>query len=155
VLKTKLAFQELLGAGIGDTIRVSLTLPDERKYEELVAARQLMREISKGELLDRNDSRLKGLNIVSCPSCSRVENAAFVKLAEEVEQALEFAKNESLTVAVMGCRVNGPGETDEADLGLWCAPAFVNLKRKSELLGRFRYDEVVDRLVQEVRRLKS
>ena len=50
----------------------------------------------------------------------------------------------------MGCRVNGPGETDEADLGLWCAPTFVNLKKGTELLGKFGYDEVVPRLLQEV-----
>jgi (E)-4-hydroxy-3-methylbut-2-enyl-diphosphate synthase len=46
----------------------------------------------------------------------------------------------------MGCRVNGPGETDDADLGLWCAPAFVNLKRGREHVGAFAYDQVLERL---------
>jgi (E)-4-hydroxy-3-methylbut-2-enyl-diphosphate synthase len=46
----------------------------------------------------------------------------------------------------MGCRVNGPGETDDADLGLWCAPTFVNLKRGEQEVGAFPYDEVLDRL---------
>ncbi len=50
----------------------------------------------------------------------------------------------------MGCRVNGPGETDDADLGLWCGPNFVNLKRKSEPVGAFRYDEILPRLKQEL-----
>ena len=53
----------------------------------------------------------------------------------------------------MGCRGNGPGETDDADLGLWCAPNFVNLKRGTELVGQFRYDEVLAVLVDEVDRL--
>ena len=56
----------------------------------------------------------------------------------------------AITIAVMGCRVNGPGETDDADLGLWCAPTFVNLKRGPELVGRFGYDEVLDRLREQV-----
>ena len=53
----------------------------------------------------------------------------------------------------MGCRVNGPGETDDADLGLWCAPNFVNLKRGPETIGQFGYDEVLDVLRQEVDRI--
>ena len=53
----------------------------------------------------------------------------------------------------MGCRVNGPGETDDADLGLWCAPRFVNLKKGEEGLGAFRYDEILPRLKQELDRL--
>ena len=55
-----------------------------------------------------------------------------------------------MTIAVMGCRVNGPGETDDADLGLWCGPKTVNLKRGAEKLGSFRYDEVLDRLRKEL-----
>jgi (E)-4-hydroxy-3-methylbut-2-enyl-diphosphate synthase len=50
----------------------------------------------------------------------------------------------------MGCRVNGPGETDDADLGLWCAPSFVNLKRGSLSLGSFPYDQILERLQQEI-----
>ena len=50
----------------------------------------------------------------------------------------------------MGCRVNGPGETDDADLGLWCGPNFVNLKRGSEELGAFPYDKILPRLREEL-----
>ena len=50
----------------------------------------------------------------------------------------------------MGCRVNGPGETDDADLGLWCGPAAVNLKKGPEALGFYGYDEILDRLKLEV-----
>jgi len=53
----------------------------------------------------------------------------------------------------MGCRVNGPGETDDADLGVWCGPTTVNLKRGTRALGSFPYDQILDRLKQEVDRL--
>jgi (E)-4-hydroxy-3-methylbut-2-enyl-diphosphate synthase len=51
---------------------------------------------------------------------------------------------------VMGCRVNGPGETDDADLGLWCGPNFVNLKRGGEAIGQFPYDTILPRLKEEL-----
>ena len=92
----------------------------------------------------------EGLNIISCPSCSRVENNRFVELAQEVRVLTEYASQEDVTIAVMGCRVNGPGETDDADLGLWCGPTAVNLKRGEETLGHFGYDEVLPRLGQEL-----
>jgi (E)-4-hydroxy-3-methylbut-2-enyl-diphosphate synthase len=53
----------------------------------------------------------------------------------------------------MGCRVNGPGETDEADLGLWCAPNHVNLKKGTELLGAFDYEAVIPKVIEEVHRI--
>ena len=62
----------------------------------------------------------------------------------------QYAKDHALTIAVMGCRVNGPGETDDADLGLWCAPNFVNLKRGTKELGAFSYDEILGRLKEEL-----
>jgi (E)-4-hydroxy-3-methylbut-2-enyl-diphosphate synthase len=61
-----------------------------------------------------------------------------------------YAKDYAITIAVMGCRVNGPGETDDADLGLWCGPAKVNLKRRGETVGAFGYDEILSRLRQEL-----
>ncbi len=92
----------------------------------------------------------EGLNIISCPSCSRVENNRFVELAQEVRELTRYASEEDVTIAVMGCRVNGPGETDDADLGLWCGPTAVNLKRGEETLGHFGYDEVLPRLREEL-----
>jgi (E)-4-hydroxy-3-methylbut-2-enyl-diphosphate synthase len=82
-----------------------------------------------------------------------VENEAFVGLAEQVREMTAYARDHALTIAVMGCRVNGPGETDDADLGLWCGPTTVNLKRGPESVGSFRYDEVLDRLRLELDRL--
>lgn len=99
------------------------------------------------------DFGLKQLNIISCPSCSRVENEAFVELAQQVKEMTAYAKEHALTIAVMGCRVNGPGETDDADLGLWCGPTHVNLKKGPESLGAYSYSEILPRLKQELDQL--
>ena len=64
-----------------------------------------------------------------------------------------FAAKENITIAVMGCRVNGPGETDDADLGLWCGPNYVTLKRGPEEIGTFAYDQILARLSNELERL--
>jgi (E)-4-hydroxy-3-methylbut-2-enyl-diphosphate synthase len=82
-----------------------------------------------------------------------VENEAFVELAQKVKEMTAYAQSHALTIAVMGCRVNGPGETDDADLGLWCAPTYVNLKRGPESLGTFGYDQILPRLKAELDRL--
>ena len=128
-------------------------MPDDEKFKEIEIAKQIIEDVQAGRFRSVPEFLNSGLNVISCPSCSRVENKAFVKLAHEVKDALSYAKEHSITVAVMGCRVNGPGETDDADLGLWCAPTFVNLKRGEELVGKFKYDEVVGKLRQEVDQL--
>ena len=149
VIKTRIAFEQLIPLGIGDTLRVSLTLPNPEKYQEIVWGRQILKNIEEGKFISVPDFG-KGLNIISCPSCSRVENADFVKLAMEVKQSTAYAHKHKLTIAVMGCRVNGPGETDDADLGLWCGPNAVILKRKSETLGSYKYDKVLPVLKQKL-----
>jgi len=154
-IKTRIAFENLIANGIGDTVRVSLTLPFERKYEEIEVARKILKDISEGKFRSVPQFEQKGLNIISCPSCSRVENLAFIELAEKVKELTAFAAEENLTIAVMGCRVNGPGETDDADLGLWCAPNHVNLKRKEEFLGTFSYEQILVKVEEELRSIIS
>jgi (E)-4-hydroxy-3-methylbut-2-enyl-diphosphate synthase len=153
IIKTRIAFEQLISRGIGDTIRVSLTLPFERKGEEITVGQQILDDIRSGRFRSVPRFEQTGLNIISCPSCSRVENEAFIQLAEDVRSMTEYAKERNITIAVMGCRVNGPGETDDADLGMWCAPSFVNLKKGTETIGQFRYDEILDRLRLELDRL--
>lgn len=152
-VKSRVAFENLLANGIGDTLRVSLTLPFERKYEEVLIGRKIIEDVNAGRFRSVPRFEQQGLNIISCPSCSRVENEAFVQLAEQVREMSKFAERENITIAVMGCRVNGPGETDDADLGLWCAPNHVNFKRKDQLIGAFRYDEIIPRLRAELETL--
>ncbi len=150
VIKTRVAFEQLISRGIGDTIRVSLTVPNPRKPEEIAAGREILQDIAEGRVRSVVDYGRDSLNIISCPSCSRVENENFVELAEQVREMTAYAADHAVTIAVMGCRVNGPGETDDADLGLWCGPRFVNLKRGSEPLGAFPYDEILPRLREEL-----
>jgi (E)-4-hydroxy-3-methylbut-2-enyl-diphosphate synthase len=150
IIKTRIAFEQLISRGIGDTIRVSLTVPNDRKGEEIEAGRSILDDIARGRFRSVPENFDGRLNIISCPSCSRVENDAFVDLAEKVRDLTTYAREHALTIAVMGCRVNGPGETDDADLGLWCAPNHVNLKKGDTLIGSFGYDEVLGRLKSEL-----
>ncbi|HXQ21845.1 MAG TPA: (E)-4-hydroxy-3-methylbut-2-enyl-diphosphate synthase [Candidatus Acidoferrales bacterium] len=152
IIKTRLAFEKLLAHGVGDTIRVSLTLPNDRKHEEVEVGHRILDDVAHGRFISVPDFG-SGLNIISCPSCSRVENDSFVELAAQVRELTRYAQQYHITIAVMGCRVNGPGETDDADLGLWCGPSTVNLKRKDVKIGAFGYQQVLPRLREELDRL--
>ena len=85
IIKTRIAFEQLIGRGIGDTIRVSLTVPNNRKGEEIAAGRSIIADIAAGRVRTVVDYGLPTLNIISCPSCSRVENEAFIELAQDVK----------------------------------------------------------------------
>jgi len=153
ISKTRMAFLPLLTQGIGDTLRVSLTLPHELKHQEIEVGRQIIADAEAGQSEEINAFDLNTRNLISCPSCSRVENEAFIDLAQQVKARTEYAKAYAISIAVMGCRVNGPGETDDADLGLWCGPKYVNLSRRGEKLGAFGYDEVLDKMDTELKAL--
>jgi len=153
IIKTRIAFEQCLSRGVGDTIRVSLTVPFDDKGKEIAVGREILHDIENGRFRSVPPNFFDGLNIIACPSCSRVENEKFIELAEDVKRITAYAKEHDLTIAVMGCRVNGPGETDDADLGLWCGPKTVNLKRGSEELGAFGYDEILAKLREELDRL--
>jgi (E)-4-hydroxy-3-methylbut-2-enyl-diphosphate synthase len=144
IIKTRIAFEQLLAEGIGDTLRVSLTLPFDDKGQEVTVGRELIEDIYAGRFRSVPPNFGEGLNIISCPSCSRVENNAFVELAQDVKAMAQYAKDYEITIAVMGCRVNGPGETDDADIGLWCGPLGVNLKHGEDVVGHFPYDTVIN-----------
>ena len=146
IIKTRVAFEQLISAGIGDTIRVSLTLPNEQKGDEIAVGREILKDIEQGRFRSVPKNFLDGINIIACPSCSRVENDKFVDLAQEVRRITKYAESYDITIAVMGCRVNGPGETDDADLGLWCGPSKVNLKKGTEALGSYSYEEILAEL---------
>jgi (E)-4-hydroxy-3-methylbut-2-enyl-diphosphate synthase len=104
IIKSSTALGTLLSEGIGDTIRVSLTADPVR---EVIAAKEILKAL---ELR-------KGLNIVSCPTCGRTK-INLIQLAGKVEAALLPYADYPLTIAVMGCAVNGPGEAKEADFGI-------------------------------------
>ena len=150
VVKTRIAFEQLISRGIGDTVRVSLTLPNKIKADEVDAGHEIIDDIYAGRVRSVVAFDPNKLNIISCPSCSRVENEAFIELAQDVKEMTTYAEEHNLTIAVMGCRVNGPGETDDADLGLWCGPNHVNLKRQGEKLGAYTYDDILGKLKLEL-----
>ena len=150
VIKTRIAFEQLVSQGIGDTVRVSLTVPNNEKPLEIKSALDILSDIKAGRVRSVVHFNTDSLNIISCPSCSRVENEAFIQLAQDIKKITEYAQQYALTIAVMGCRVNGPGETDDADLGLWCGPKYVNLKKGKESLGQIPYDAIIPRLKSEL-----
>ena len=153
IIKTRIAFEQLFADGIGDTVRVSLTLPEVEKHKEVVAGQRIIDDFAAGRVRTVVRFNPDQLNIISCPSCSRVENEDFIELAQQVKEITRELKDEAITIAVMGCRVNGPGETDDADLGLWCGPNYVNLKRGESKVGAFRYNEILDHLQIEINKL--
>jgi (E)-4-hydroxy-3-methylbut-2-enyl-diphosphate synthase len=147
VIKSRAAIEPLLAEGVGDTLRVSLTVANNRKEEEIIAGKLILDNVKEGKIYAGNWKQT-ALNIISCPSCARVENDLFVTLAEQIYDKTRSIKNLPLTIAVMGCRVNGPGETDNADYGVWCGPKFVNLKQKNNIIGTFAYDEIIPKLLE-------
>lgn len=151
VVKTRQAFEALIPKGIGSTVRVSLTLPFDKKSDEIRVGSSILEDIAAGKFWNQK-FHTDGYNIISCPSCSRVENEKFIELAEKVRQLTEDLGEKKMTIAVMGCRVNGPGETDDADLGLWCGPRTVNLKKGEESIGAYSYDEIMPRLEEEIKK---
>ena len=132
-IKSAAGIGGLLCMGIGDTIRVSLTADPVR---EVVAAKAILKAIGL---------RKDGVNIISCPTCGRTQ-IDLIGLAGRVEEALKDCKKD-LTVAVMGCIVNGPGEAREADIGIAggkdCGVIFVHGERRETLP----YDALLPRLL--------
>lgn len=135
-VKSAMGIGGLLCMGIGDTIRVSLTADPVR---EVVAGKAILKAAGL---------RKDGINIVSCPTCGRTQ-IDLIGLAGRVEEALRECKK-PLTVAVMGCVVNGPGEAREADVGIaggdGCGVIFV----KGELREKLPYDELLPALLRYV-----
>ena len=124
----------LLNEGIGDTLRVSLTADPVQEVKTGVA------------ILKAAGLRRGGVKFVSCPTCGRTE-IDLIGLAEEVERRLQGVDRD-ITVAVMGCVVNGPGEAREADYGVAGGKGKGLLFKKGQVLGTYPYEELCDRLIQ-------
>jgi (E)-4-hydroxy-3-methylbut-2-enyl-diphosphate synthase len=135
-VKSSAGMALLLREGLVDTFRVSLTAPPE---EEVRIAYLILSSLG---------IRSFGPNIVSCPICGRCE-VDFENIASEIEKALSSVRA-NITVAVMGCMVNGPGEAKEADIGLACGMGVGAIFKKGKLLRRLKEDEIVPEFVSEV-----
>ena len=138
-IKSAMGIGGLLCMGIGDTIRVSLTADPVR---EVVAAKAILKAAGL---------RKSGVNLISCPTCGRTK-IDLIGLAGQVEKALETCEK-NITVAVMGCIVNGPGEAREADIGIaggdGCGVIFV----KGELKEKLPYDALLPALLSYIEEL--
>jgi (E)-4-hydroxy-3-methylbut-2-enyl-diphosphate synthase len=131
----------LLGEGLADTIRVSLTAPPE---EEVRVAYLILESL---------DLRRRGIRLISCPICGRAE-VDMMEISAAVEKKLAAVRPQSpLTVAVMGCMVNGPGEAKEADIGLACGRGVGVIFTRGKLLRRVREGRIVKEFVDEVEKM--
>lgn len=138
-IKSSVGLGILLHAGIGDTLRVSLTGDP-------------VDEVRVGyEILKALGLRQRGVNFVSCPTCGRCQ-INLIKVAEEVEKRLQSV-DKPITVAVMGCVVNGPGEAREADVGIAGGKGEGLVFRKGEIVRKVPEAELADALLEEITRL--
>ncbi len=135
LVKSAMGIGSLLCDGIGDTLRVSLTADPVR---EIAAAKDILLAAGLG----------RGPKLVSCPTCGRTR-IDLISLAGEVEKRLQTVEA-PITVAVMGCIVNGPGEAREADIGIAGGVGEALLFRKGEILRKVPEERIVDELMAEI-----
>lgn len=137
-IKSAVGIGALLLEGIGDTLRVSLT---GNPVEEIYAAI---------EILKAAEIRKEGINIISCPTCGRT-HGQLEKLALSIENQLKGLDIKNpITVAIMGCEVNGPGEAKEADIGIACGKNKILLFKKGEIVGSLNEENVGQWIIEEV-----
>ena len=139
IIKSAVGIGALLVDGIGDTIRVSLT---DDPVEEVYAAKDILKSLGMGE---------KGIRFVSCPTCGRTK-IDLIALANEAEQRLKDCRKD-ITVAIMGCVVNGPGEAREADIGIAGGDGMGLIFKKGEIIAKVPENQLIDVLIKEIEKL--
>ena len=138
-IKSSVGLGILLHDGIGDTFRVSLT---GDPVDEVRVGYEILKSLGL---------RKRGVNFVSCPTCGRCQ-INLIRVAEEVERRLQSV-DKQITVAVMGCAVNGPGEAREADVGVAGGKGEGLIFRKGEIVRKVAESELADALLEEINRL--
>ena len=136
LMKSAMGIGALLLDGIGDTIRVSLT---DDPVEEVYAAKDILKAAGL---------RKEGVNIISCPTCGRTR-IDLIGLVNKVDEALKGCEK-PITVAVMGCVVNGPGEAREADIGIAGGDGWGMIFEKGEQKEKLPYDELLPALLKRI-----
>jgi len=138
IIKSSIGIGTLLYQGIGDTIRVSLT---GDPIEELKAGYEILKALHL---------RQRGVNLISCPTCARCK-VNLSSIVKKIEKQISTI-NKPLTIAVMGCMVNGPGEAREADIGIAYHKNIGVLFKKGKILGKFSDKIIVSKLIEEIKR---
>jgi len=139
LMKSAMGIGALLLDGIGDTIRVSLT---DDPVEEVYAAKDILKAAGL---------RKEGVNIISCPTCGRTR-IDLIGLVNQVDAALKDCRK-PITVAVMGCVVNGPGEAREADIGIAGGDGWGMLFEKGQQVEKLPYDQLLPALLERIEKL--
>ena len=139
LIKSSVGIGSLLAKGIGNTIRVSLTADP---VEEIYAAKDILKVLG---------IKNSGAKLISCPTCGRTR-IDLIKIANEVEERLKNV-NKDITVAVMGCAVNGPGEAREADIGIAGGNGEGLIFIKGEIVKKVKEDRIIDELMNEIQKL--
>nr|WP_330373326.1 flavodoxin-dependent (E)-4-hydroxy-3-methylbut-2-enyl-diphosphate synthase [Paeniclostridium sordellii] len=140
-IKSSIGVGALLLKGIGDTIRISLT---GDPTEEVIVGKEILRS------LDLLNDKIK---VISCPTCGRC-NIDLISVVNEVEEKINKV-DKDITVAIMGCAVNGPGEAKEADIGIAGGKGEGLLFKKGEIIRKINGDKLVDELLAEIENYKK
>ncbi len=140
-IKSAAAFGALLLDGIGDTLRVSITGELE---EEIRVGKAILKDLGLSK---------DGVNIISCPTCGRIE-VDLPPIVEAVEEATKDIKK-PLNLAVMGCVVNAIGEAKEADLAIACGKGYSLIIKKGEVIGKYKNEKILDKFLEELEKIKE
>lgn len=138
IVKSSIGIGSLLADGIGETIRVSLTADP---VEEIYAAKDILSALGKS----------RGVKLVSCPTCGRTK-INLISLAEKVEEKIKDI-DKDITVAVMGCVVNGPGEACEADVGIAGGDDCAVIFRKGKIVRKVQENDILTELLKEIEKI--
>ena len=139
IIKSAAGLGALLLRGIGDTIRVSLT---DNPVNEVKAAKDILKAL---------EIRKRGVQFISCPTCGRT-SIDLISIAQEAERRLENC-DKNITVAVMGCAVNGPGEAKEADIGIAGGNGDGLIFKKGQIVKKVKEDKLLDELMAEIEKM--
>ncbi len=135
-IKSAVGIGTLLAEGIGDTIRVSLT---DDPIKEVEVGKEILRSLNLAS---------HSVELISCPTCGRLEVDLF-KIMKELEEKLSAVKK-PITIAVLGCVVNGPGEASAADIGIAAGKGVGILYRKGQMIKRVKEEDIVKTILEEV-----
>jgi len=138
-IRSAIGVGSLLADGIGDTIRISLT---DEPIEEVKVAKEILKSLNLRDF---------GINYITCPTCGRTK-IQLIELSKKIQEGLKNV-NKPITVAIMGCAVNGPGEARQADIGIAGGKGEALLFKKGEIICKVKEEDLVKKLLEEIDKL--